>query len=80
MPKSGIRAEGYERRAMSAAGSPKPADHMSPWDANPTGPFRFCKLQNLECQTCRECQEGRGALPAIAPDLCVAHQLFAQNA
>jgi len=23
------------------------------WDSNPTGPFRFCKLQILQCQHCR---------------------------
>ena len=26
------------------------------WDSNPTGFFRFCKLQILNCQGCHECQ------------------------
>ena len=32
----------------------------------PTGPFRFCKLQIPQCQRCRRCQRCRSALPAIA--------------
>ena len=36
------------------------------WDSNPTGPFRFCKLQIPQCRHYRECQGCRGALPAIA--------------
>ena len=38
------------------------------WDSNPTGPFRFCKLQILKCRHCRECQRCRGALHLVAPE------------
>jgi site-specific DNA recombinase len=36
------------------------------WDSNPTGFFRFCKLQIPCCQCCHECQRCRGALHAVA--------------
>ena len=35
------------------------------WDSNPTGSFRFCKLQILKCQHCRECQHAVGPCPLL---------------
>jgi len=36
------------------------------WDSNPTGFFKFCKLQIPHCRHPRECQRCRGTLHAVA--------------
>jgi hypothetical protein len=36
------------------------------WDSNPTGRFRFCKLQILNCQRCRKCRRCRHAVARAA--------------
>jgi len=36
------------------------------WDSNSVRPFRFCKLQILQCRRCRRCCSCRSELPAIA--------------
>ena len=56
-------------RRLNPALTPRPSearDSRRGWDSNPTGPFRFCKLQILKYHRCCKCQECRRALPAIA--------------
>jgi hypothetical protein len=36
------------------------------WDSNPTGFFRFCKLQIPRCRRCQRCHRCCGALHAVA--------------
>lgn len=46
------------------------------WDSNPTGFFRFCKLQIPHCRHCREHYGRRGALHAVARTAQVHDRAF----
>ena len=62
VPREPAKPEGHTLQPRSTEGE----YWRRGWDSNPTGPFRFCKLQIPHCHGCRKCQRCRGALHAIA--------------